>query len=340
MRDVNLTSWKPAPHYTYFGHVSSSPEANAVGFVVIRVDNGRLPCCGVDSDLTDNYFGDVLRDDAGNPYPGVVVQYFREAEPSVCIHETRTDEEGRHQLWVPPGRYSYHFVNRLGNASERKKVDVVAGRMVRWESVGAEGEILSEAREFALLMEDQVCEWSTSDGQMFSWADVEGTIARVCERAPFRYVTFDKLFCKPDMIVALQARGVPAWPGELSDLQVAGAYRNALAMGNAGCLFFSDHRNANYQYARCAKYANERRVTANPGEQKYLADARACAVHFAAQMAGAEQPQADVIRNKTGLVFRDSGQAVQQVVDLFRPKPEGRPTPQMEYVLLGQDKKR
>src|SRR4051794_36160965 len=107
MREVNIEKWEPAHHSTYFAHVASSREADAVGLVLVQVSDGSMPCQGMDSDPDDGYDGHVF---LWNTYPvgNVLVQYFCDNR---YVGETLTDDEGRHSLRLPPGLYNYRFLS-------------------------------------------------------------------------------------------------------------------------------------------------------------------------------------------------------------------------------------
>lgn len=351
MRDVNLESFEVGAHHTYFGHVSSSMEADGVGLTIMHVDHGRLPCCGVDSDLEDGYQGDILLDSGGHPYNDVTVQYCRDelieadSRQAKDIVETITDSEGKHEVWLAPGRYCYHYVNAIGVATSSKIIEVQSSRVVSWENIDGEGATASISREIGLVVEDLICHWSMLDGQPFGWPDVEHTIAQIsrkilASRAGLRYITFDKMFCKPDLVWSLQAQGVPAWPSDLTDLQMAAAYRNMTSLGHAECLVLLDHDQANYQLRRSALYVTDKRVTAPPGEQKYLADMRAACVHYAAQAAAMEQPQT-IASNPYDRISETLGkglgqeQSLRQVVSMFEHKSRKLP-PVVRNVPVGE----
>ncbi len=359
MRDVDLSAFVNRPHAAYFGHVSASPTGDAVGLVVVHVENGRYPCLGLDSIPDDGYAGDVCRDHNGLALAGVPVQYFqmqcadnqnsgahagRKAPRRKLIAETTTDDNGRHALWLEPGTYQYQFIGPTGLASELQTVQVLAGRLVSWETVDQNGQSAAFSREIGQVYEDLVCDWNERDnGEMFEWNDVEQTITDVSRLASFRYITFDKAFCKPDMISALSRRGVHAFSGDLAEGQVSAAYRNLRALGDAGCLSLSKHPAANAQLRLGAQWANDKRVQAPEGVARYLADARACAIYFAAQTASMEQPQSldgfSPISHLGATEFLSGAAATDLIMDRMLPKRPCGAVPDIRYVPLGTAKK-
>jgi hypothetical protein len=76
MRYVHLKKCNPQWHHTYLGHVSTSFDGSAVGFSMVHIDSGRVPCRVLDSDPNDDYEGEIYCDEKG-PRGGVGVQYFK-----------------------------------------------------------------------------------------------------------------------------------------------------------------------------------------------------------------------------------------------------------------------
>lgn len=292
MRDAPWENFEPTPHYTYFGHVASSSTADAVGFVLVRIGSGRVPCRGCDNDASDSYDGHVYLE-AGLPKGGVAVQYFQ-GNASTPIAHCFTSKNGLHSLMLEPGHYRYRYVSDLGLPIDGQatwhSVEVKPLRLVPWESVDETGNVTAtQEREIAYIYEELICDWHSDDGEPWNWVDVEEVITRVCKKisstpgARLRRVSFAE-FSRPEFMKSLRMRGVPVFDTKWRDMAFAAAYRNLATVVRSGFYTHKKHTRADYQ-VRQAKFADgEKRVEGELVPQLYLAHARAAAVYFATTM--------------------------------------------------------
>ncbi|HEY0073747.1 MAG TPA: carboxypeptidase-like regulatory domain-containing protein [Abditibacteriaceae bacterium] len=287
MRDVNLGNWAVTPHHTYFMHVHNAPDASAVGLSLVQIGDGSEPCIGLDSHEGDKYGGHVLIA-AGKPVPNVEVQYFNDKQ---FIAETLTDRLGRHSVRLPPGCYQYRFV--YAGESREFEIIVKPGHLLKWEDIGASGEILdAKERQVKFITEEIVCNWDNSDGSPFEWLDVVEVICKIADRigqaeGTLRQVSFAQ-FCRPDIIEHLKMRGCWATETNWRDLQFAGAYRNFRSIQAARLVRLKRHDEANYQFTRNIILDEAgKRLDAPEGGLNYLALARIAAVYHASTLSGA-----------------------------------------------------
>ncbi len=287
MRDVNLESWAVTPHHTYFMHVQNAPDASAVGLSLVQIGDGSEPCIGIDSHEGDNYAGHVLIA-AGRPVPNIEVQYFNDKQ---FIAETLTDKLGRHSVRVAPGCYQYRFL--FPGENREFEILVKPGHRVKWEDIGASGEILdAKERQIKFITEEVVCHWDNSDGTPFQWIDVVEVICKIADRiakanGTLRQISFAQ-FCRPDVIEHLKMRGCWALETNWRELQFAGAYRNLRSILAAKLIRLKNHEEANYQMLRNTILDEAgKRLNAPEGSLNYLALARIAVVYYASTLSGA-----------------------------------------------------
>lgn len=261
----------------YFAHVAATPEADAVGIVVMRAGNDRLPCRGLDSDPLDDFSGHVLLSANGVPMDGVTVHYFQDSGP---IGQVKTDVAGRHSIPLPPGTYGYRFDLPM-EPPVLHEVEVRPGRVIQWETSDGDS-VTTHSKEVACVSEVWVGDWH-SDDEPFQWLDVEDMIVATCRMVPLMSIVSFNRFQRNDLLQKLQQRGVAVADLPWRDLHWATAYRNFVALIQSGLLTITIHERADFQMTRCVRYTGERRVQYVPGLPHYLADARAAAALHAAQ---------------------------------------------------------
>jgi len=337
-------TWQPAPHGKYFGHISMSAEADGVCLLLVRVETGRVPFRGPDTDLDDEYPGAVyLSPTPGTsppvPIAGVTVQYVdadapldpplqEVATPEAAeafrrryLKETQTDKYGRHRLWLSPGNYRWRYVTPMGVVSNWEDVTVPRGHSVSWETArsvgdGDEAEVVvdKQERELARVTEELLLDWHREDGNDFSWLDVESTIAEVCKRTPgLRQITLARP-ARADLVFNLQRVGVYCFDTMWRDIEFAAAYRNLLAVMDAKYFEPCGYDRILIQMQRAVRFTDDKkRVKYIEGFPHYLPDARASAVHFALQAAAMEGPRGGQMITTVGnLTQRDTPKGVNE----------------------------
>ncbi len=292
MRDVNFSAWKPSPHHTYFLHVQNGSNAESVGLSLVQIGDGSEPCIGAASHPSSGYGGHVLVA-GGKIRAGVEVQYFRDRQ---FIAETITDALGRHSIRLSPGLYQYRFL-LPGEETREFQINVKAGHRVKWEELGADGEILdSRERAVKFITEELVCQWDNSDGAGFKWIDVMETVVQIARRlekdgATLRQVSFAQ-FCRPDIVSNLRNRGAWAVETGWKDAQFAAAFRNLIAIAQAKLITLLRHDEATVHMTRNVQFDEPSggglptRIIAPEGTENYLALARAAAVYHASTLGG------------------------------------------------------
>ena len=317
MRPTDHLSWQPEPNAHYYAHVAMPADSSACGLVLARVEHGRSPCFGANAGIK-GWPGDVLFDARDQPAAAVTVRY----EPLVQTKppsefKTKTDGKGRHQLWIPPGRYRYQYVVEVGGAilgpmKVWNEVEVKPGHQIIWESakIDANGEVSYEMkqRDASSVIEELVLDWNRGDGEPFQWAEVVDTIAEVCKKCRVRQLSFARP-AKADFVTLMQMRGVPCIDTNWRDVEYGTAFRNFRAFNDygasSGFFWLSKNKDLRNQTTYLSIGENKR-LHARAGVMVYLAEARIGAIHFAVQSAALSGTGRGAIRS-VGQVLAGSG---------------------------------
>ena len=276
----------------YFMHGDPGHTDASFAISLCHIETNRAVGRGLDKDATDDYDGDILLDNQGNPMPGRRVIYFSASGREEC--RTQTDREGRHAVWLNPGVYGYAFYDRDGHLiryEQNLRVDV--GAEISIESASAELDtdtgLRVEKRMVFPVVEDLLMEWKPREGMPVDYDNVEKVIIEICNAIPVQQVSFDK-FNSAQLVQNLNTAGVNAIDMSFSNPLQMAMFRNLRTMVNAGLysmLGGAPETVPGRALRQLKRLKNKGNIKVEPpaDEWKDLADARAASVYFACILA-------------------------------------------------------